>query len=137
MTKHQDDSIPFLQDIEPPRYRGRKKPKWMITYLCATCTFDSGRTELDGPWCFYCQNSEHLTEIKRVPMSPDAIAERLKISSDRMIENLLKAYNLSLKDWPDNLKEEMMLLKAMAHGKKLKDALKDMKWKRKNKKKNV
>lgn len=98
-------------------------PRWMITYFCPRCSMDSGRTELDGPYCFFCQRTDGLTELKREPMSPEAVFERIKRSADRMVDNLRKAHGIAEEDWPKNEKEEMMLLEALAKGQDLQKSL--------------
>lgn len=40
----------------------------MITYLCPKCNIDSAMCERDKPRCFYCENTEELTIIKKEPM---------------------------------------------------------------------
>ena len=109
-----------------PRSAGRK-PEYMITYLCPHCGFDSGRTELDvPPACFYCDAKTGLVEIKREKLSAEVMANRMKLVTDRMMDNLRKAWGISEKEWPQDPEQEMLLLETMAKGKKFQDAIEEM-----------
>ena len=101
----------------------RRKPQWVITYWCPRCRLDSGRTEMDGPYCYCCTRTDGLVEIEREPMSPAAISHRLKIASDRMMERLRQAHGISQEDWLKDECEESILLEALAKGKDLQDEL--------------
>ena len=87
---------------------------------------DSGRTELDGPFCFMCERTEGLIELKREKMSKEVMFNRIKAVNDRMMENLRQAYDIRKEDWPQNPEEEMMLLEAMATGQDLQTAIREM-----------
>ena len=98
----------------------------MVTYFCPRCSMDSGRTELDGPYCYFCERTDGLTELKREPMSREALFNRMKLSADRMMDNLRKAHGIAEKDWPKDEKEELMLLEALASGQDLQKSLQEI-----------
>ncbi len=103
---------------------GRKvedTPKWIIVYDCPACGTDSGMTELQRPTCFAC-GSKNVIERERKPFTPEALAERMKVSADRMLLNLQKAYE----EGPGNPKEEALLLSALAKAKDYKDKIHSM-----------
>jgi len=64
------------------------KPKYIITYQCLNCGFDFALTEKEKPKCFYCESTENYIVIKKEKFTPQAVANRLKISTDRMMESL-------------------------------------------------
>lgn len=109
----------------------RRKPQWMITYMCPRCQMDSGRTELDGPYCFFCDRTDGLTELKREKLTKEILFARMKRSTDRMVKNLQKAMGIAAKDWPSGTKEELMLPEAMTKGMDLREAIREITEKRK------
>ena len=68
------------------------KPKLMIVYLCGKCGFRFGRTELHAPICSYCNARDGFNVVKKQKLTPAAIAERLKESTDNMMKALTGAY---------------------------------------------
>ena len=91
---------------------GRKvegKPQWMIIYDCAQCEMDVGLTELQIPQCLACGSTD-LIERERKELTPQVMADRMKLSADRMYENLQKAYDAR----PEDFEEETQLLEALA-----------------------
>lgn len=103
------------------------KHKFMITYLCSKCGIDSALTDAQKPRCFYCEAKTGLKEIKRQKISPQVMAERLKLVTDRMMEALQRAHAINKRD---NDVEEGDLLKVMAKAKKLKDNVSALKLKK-------
>ena len=99
--------------------KSARKPQWMVTWWCPHCEIDSGRTELDGPFCYCCERTEGLTEMKRERMSRDVLFGRMQSVADRMMRNLRMAWGISEKDWPKEPEAEMQLLEAMALGQDL------------------
>jgi hypothetical protein len=110
-------------------FKKRPLPQFMITYLCPRCHLDSGRTELDPPLCYMCDSGEGLIEISREPLSREVMFNRMKICSDRMIDNLRKAYDVAEGDWPKDDEQELMLLEAMARGQDIHEALQELRGK--------
>ena len=96
----------------------QKKPKEMVIYFCNRCRQDSGRTDIDDPFCFMCGHGDDLKEIERMPLTKEALEARMKKCTGRMMENMEKAYEAGLKGGME-AEEEKMLLRAMAGGKKL------------------
>jgi hypothetical protein len=100
-----------------------KKPQWLIIYMCSRCGIDSGRTDLDGLYCFMCQKSDKAQEIGREKFTPEALFRRMATSTNRMVENLQEAHGMQQNEWPENVDEEMMLLKILGHGKDLQEEI--------------
>lgn len=97
----------------------------MITYLCPQCGLDSAMTELEQPHCFYCEASNmKFIVIKKQKLTPKVMAARLKLCTDRMMENLQKAYEVGKKSGEDF--EEGELIDIMAKAKKLQDEVIDL-----------
>lgn len=107
----------------------KKKPQFMIIYQCLKCGFDFGLTELDKPQCFYCDSTDQYIEIERKNLTPKAIADRLKQSTDRMMENLKKAYQNRPKEKANDSKDdsEKMLLDILVKTQKLQKDIKSLK----------
>ena len=84
------------------------KPKFMIVYLCGKCSFRFGRTELHTPICSYCQARSGFTVVKKEKLTPDAIAERIKESTDNMMNALMGAYKVK----PKEIDEKELLKRA-------------------------
>ena len=101
-------------------------PEWMITYWCPHCSMDSGRTEIDGPYCYFCERTGDLVEMKREKLTREVMFNRIKLSTDRMMDNLRKAHGIHEKEWPQDEQEEMMLLEALAKGQDLREAIQKM-----------
>lgn len=103
----------------------RRKPKYMIVYRCEECGHESGYTELDRPKCRYCKTSSPMTMISKQELSPKVIADRLRKSTDNMMKNLEKAFEMLPQVGNDILgpdkDAETELLKLMAEAKKLRD----------------
>lgn len=103
----------------------RLKPKCMIVYRCEGCGQESGYTEQDKPKCRYCKTGSPLTMISKQELSPKVIADRLRKSTDNMMKNLEKAYELLPQIGNDSLgpdkDAETELLKLMAEAQKLRD----------------
>lgn len=102
----------------------KNKPQFMITYQCGQCGMDFAIGELQKPKCFYCEATENHTVIKKQKLTPEVMAERLKLVTDRMMENLKKAYEVK----PDDMDEEE-LLETMGKAKDLRDRVQKMKFK--------
>lgn len=106
--------------------RKEQKPKEMVIYLCSHCNMDSGRSNLESPFCYYCERSDSLVEICREPLTPDVMANRIEECANRMMENLRNAYDIKKEDWPDSPEEEMQLLEALAEGKDVQRAIQEV-----------
>ncbi len=103
-------------------------PTTLITYLCTRCSWDFSRTEKDKPKCTLCEKSDRLTEIKREPITPQAIEEGMMRSMDRLMTGLQGAYDThqnqtqrasSTRDQKKNDEEEILLLETMVKAKNL------------------
>lgn len=101
------------------------KPKLMIVYLCNKCGFRFGRTELHTPICSYCHAKTGFTITKKQKLTPQAIAERLKESTDNMMQALIGAYN----NKPIEINEKEFL-KLMQKAKKFTEKVKGIKLKK-------
>lgn len=88
---------------------------------------DFTRTELDKPVCFYCESSGDFEVIKKEEITPEVIASRLKITTDRIMDNLTKAY-FADKDKMDDFEEEE-LLKIMSKANKFRKRVQALKLK--------
>lgn len=94
----------------------------MLTYYCSRCKIDSAMTELDKPHCFYCGKGDKVKLIKKEKITPEVMAKRLKVVSDRMITNLKKAYFAGKKEDPDF--DEDKLFEILEKADKLKKGIK-------------
>ncbi len=92
------------------------KPKQMIVYLCGKCGFKFGRTEQHVPRCSYCNASKGFKIVKKEPLTPKAIAERLKESTDNMMNAFIAAFGVKPKEVDEN-----EMLQVMQKAKELKD----------------
>lgn len=98
--------------------RTKKTPTILITYLCTRCTWEFTRTELDKAKCTLCEKSDRLHEVKREPVTPQAVEAGMMRSIDRMMTSLEKAYEAG-KNEGMNDADEILLLEAMVKGKNL------------------
>lgn len=92
---------------------------------------DFAITELKKPQCFYCQtlNIEFIV-IKKQKLTPKVMADRLKLVTDRMMENLQKAYVVGKESEGDCNTDE--LIDIMAKAKKLQKGIGELKLKKGN-----
>lgn len=107
----------------PKKKSSPKLPKYIITYLCNKCGYDFALTERDKPKCFYCDTVGDCKIIKKQKLTSKAIADRLKLCTDRMMESLKGAYKARPKD--DKTEEE--LLEAMARANKFRKNVQSLK----------
>ena len=103
----------------------KSSPKELIHYLCTRCTWDFARTDLDKPKCTMCEKGDKLQEIKREPMTPQALEAAMMRSMDRLMTGLQGAYDshqegTPARDEKKNDEEEILLLEAMVKAKNLK-----------------
>ena len=103
----------------------KKKNEYMITYLCKKCGFDFAVTEKQKPKCFYCDSKANFKIIKKQKITPRVIADRLKLVTDRMMDNLKKAYAEGTKQ--EKFEEEGDLLEVMKSAKELKGKVQSLK----------
>lgn len=120
--------MPFKRAQKKPGAKG--KPKQMIVYLCSKCGFKFGRTEQYIPICSYCNAKTGFTVVKKEPLTPEAIAERLKESTDNMMNAFIAAFGTRPKEIDEN-----ELLKVMQKAKELKDNVQSLKLKKPKKSK--
>ena len=123
---HEDQNLnDELNDPDDDFDQGPKgKPKFIITYQCQSCGFDFAMSELDKPKCFYCEETKNYTIIKKQELTPEVMAKRMKLVSDRLMENLKGAYDTK----PDDVDEEE-LLQALAKAKKFREKIHGLKLK--------
>lgn len=104
------------------------KPGMLITYLCTRCRWDFARSEKDEPACTMCSKSDRLKELKREPMSQQALEIAMMRSMERLMTGLQGAYDAqqkqaegasSTRDEKKNDEEEILLLEAMVKAKNL------------------
>ena len=95
----------------------KSPPQELVTYLCTRCTWDFTRTEKDKPKCTLCGKIDRLTELKREPMTPQAVEAGMMRSMERLMTGLQKAYEARGEGVTDE--EEILLLEAMVKAKNL------------------
>jgi len=105
----------------------KSKPEFMIIYLCSKCNLDSGYTEHEKPICRYCEEKTEMTMISKEKLTPEVMAARLKLVTDRMFSNLVSAFesmteeDKKLISQDEDGEKEMLLL--LDKTKKLKDKI--------------
>jgi hypothetical protein len=95
-----------------------ESPEFMVSYLCTACSTDSAFPDGIEPICYVCESSEHLKEIKRLVMTPELMMERVQLLNERMMENLVKAYDEQKRNGFEDV-EEKELLDLLAKAKSL------------------
>ena len=103
----------------------KSPPKYLVIYVCGSCGQDCGYTEREKPKCRFCGKSTGLTVVSKQRITPEVMAARLKEVTDRMMSNLISAYE-SLPKHEENIvaegkDAETELLKLMERAKNLKD----------------
>ena len=91
---------------------------------------DFARTELEKPRCFYCDINQGFEIIKKQELSPKVMVARLKLSTDRVVDNLKKAYFVG-KQEDDKFNEEK-LIKILAKANKLRHKVQSLKFNKKD-----
>ncbi|MBS4027381.1 MAG: hypothetical protein KGZ58_01990 [Ignavibacteriales bacterium] len=115
----------------------KQKPQFMCIYLCEKCKMDSGYTELDKPVCRFCDRPTTMTLVSKKELSAEVLAERLKQTTDRMMQNLTGAYEAFDEDdfeKDEDFDPEKTLFELMAKAKKLRDAVHNLDTKESEKK---
>lgn len=116
----------------------KKKPRFMMTYLCASCNMDSAVTENDQPFCRYCDKKTKMTLISKKEITPEVIADRLKTVTDRMFNNIRSAYESMTEEEKapiGDIDPEKMMFDALARAKKFKEDIQNLRLKKPKKKK--
>lgn len=108
----------------------KSPPQYMITYLCPKCELDFARTEKDKPKCFSCGSTKNMVVLKKEKLSPMIMAKRLKLVSERIVENLKKTWECSPKEHDKRFDYEKTLLETMVKAKKLSKKIKTLKLKK-------
>ena len=98
----------------------KPQPTELITYFCSRCTWDFARSDLDAPTCTMCCKGDRLTEMKREPITPQAIEEGMMRSMDRLMTGLRGAYESGKKEGIAD-DDEILLLEAMVKAKNLQE----------------
>lgn len=71
----------------------KKNPQFILIYQCQSCNLDSGFTELDRQvHCYYCGRNSEMKLISKQVLTEEAVANRLKIITDRLFNSLSPAY---------------------------------------------
>ncbi len=99
--------------------------KYLLTYLCQKCGMDFGVSDIHTPKCFYCGSKRGHELVKKQKITPQVLAERMKLVTDRMIENLKKAYNVRPADT-----DEDELLEVLVKADKLRRGVRRLPFKR-------
>jgi ribosomal protein S14 len=111
----------------------RDKPKYIMVYRCEVCGLESGYTELDLPLCRYCREETTMTLVKQQDLTPEAIAERLKVSADNMMRNMENAFHSMTEEdkelFGDDKDAEGEMLKLLARMQKFKEQIEQLKLK--------
>lgn len=116
----------------------KKKPRFMMTYLCASCNMDSAVTENDRPFCRYCDKKTEMTLVSKKIVTPEVIADRLRTVTDRMFNNMRSAYESMTEEEKMPIGDtdpEKMMLNALARVKKFKEDIQNLRLKNSKKKK--
>jgi hypothetical protein len=113
-------------------------PKYLIVYLCQSCGQDCGYTEREDPKCRFCGKTTGLTVISKKRITRKVMMARLKEVTDRMMSNLVSAYE-GLPKYDENIvaegkDAETELLRIMDKAKKLRDTVHGLDLKGKKKK---
>lgn len=126
--------------------RKNPPPSELITFLCSRCQWDFSRTEKDKPKCTMCGKSDRLEEMKREPITPQAMEAAMMRSMDRLMTGLQGAYEShqngiqrghSAREEKKNDEEEILLLEAMVKAKNLQRNVEKAFGKTKKRKKSV
>lgn len=99
--------------------RKQSPPAVLITWLCTRCTWDFSRTEKDKAVCTMCKKSDRLQEVKREPLTPQALEQGMMRSMERLMSGLQGAYEKGQKKGIND-EEEILLLETMVKAKNLK-----------------
>ena len=71
-----------------------KLPEFVLLYKCNNCNIDSAfYGEQKKVRCPYCQSSSKMELIKKDPLTPEFLVERINLLAERTHENLKLAYN--------------------------------------------
>jgi hypothetical protein len=110
----------------------KSPPKYLIVYKCNTCGQDCGYTEKQKPRCRFCGNPKNLSIVSKQRITPEVMAARLKEVTDRMMSNLISAYEQLPKTQENIVAEgkdaEIEMLKLMDKAKKFKDKVDRLKF---------
>jgi hypothetical protein len=102
-----------------------RKPQFLVVYRCEHCGMDSGLSDIQEPECFYCDDNSALTLISKEPITPEALAARMKLVTDRMMDALRDAYEVmpEIDEPTEDVDEdpERAFLNLMAKARELRD----------------
>lgn len=93
----------------------------MVTYLCRQCGADFARLEQEIPECFGCGHSKGHKILSKKECTPEVMAERIRLSTNRMMENLKKAWEVRPKEIREDPKAEKEFLKLLNRAKELRN----------------
>lgn len=92
----------------------KKEPTELITYLCTRCEWDFSRTDQDLATCTLCGKGDRLQEMRREPITPEAVETAMMQSMDKLMSGLKGAYDARAKNGETNDTDEIALLEMMA-----------------------
>ena len=112
----------------------KSAPKYLIIYQCNSCGQDCGYTEKQRPRCRFCGNKYELVVISKQKITPEVMAARLQEVTNRIMSNLLSAYE-QLSHAGENIvaegkDAELEMLKLMDKAKKFKDKVDALEFKK-------
>jgi len=79
--------------------------------------------DTDTPKCRKCGKGGDLLELERERLTQQVMTNRIQVVTDRLMENLVEAYDnsrLMLRDHPE---DEMLILKALSKGQELQEMI--------------
>ncbi len=71
----------------------KSKAAELVTYLCTRCAWDFSRASTAACQCSLCGKKDRVQEVKREPLTPQALEEGMMRSMDRLMAGLRKAYD--------------------------------------------
>ena len=105
-------------------------PKFMMIYLCSSCGLESGCTEKDKPFCYYCNARTSMKLISKKELTPEVMAARLKKVTDSMLSNIQSAFETMTEEdkklFSEDVDPEKEMLLLLDKVKKLKDDIQSL-----------
>ena len=98
-------------------------PQFLTTLYCRRCGYESSFMNTDIAKCYQCKKSDELIELEREKLTQQVMTNRMQKVTDRLMDNLVQAYDNSrymLKDHPE---DEMLILEALAKGQELQETI--------------
>lgn len=89
----------------PKKKSSPKSTRYLIIYKCHSCGQDCGYTETEKPKCRLCGNTKGLTVLSKQRLTRKVMMARLKEITDRIMSNLISAYE-GLPKYDENIVAE-------------------------------